>query len=91
VFVVVVFGGLGSLAGCFIASIVMGMIQTVAVIINYSLNDLLTPLGLTISGDNLLAEILTVPVARIGALLPFAMMILILLFRPRGLLGTRDT
>jgi branched-chain amino acid transport system permease protein len=91
VFVVVVFGGLGSLAGCFIASIVMGMIQTVAVVINYSLNDLLTPLGLTISGDNLLAEILTVPVARIGALLPFAMMILILLVRPRGLLGTRDT
>jgi branched-chain amino acid transport system permease protein len=91
VFVVVVFGGLGSLSGCFIASIVMGMIQTIAVVINYSLNDLLRPLGLTISGDNLLAEILTVPVARIGALLPFAMMILILLFRPRGLLGTRDT
>ena len=91
VFVVVVFGGLGSLAGCFIASIVMGMIQTVAVVINYSLNDLLMPLGLTITGDNLLAEILTVPVARIGALLPFAMMILILLVRPRGLLGTRDT
>jgi branched-chain amino acid transport system permease protein len=91
VFVVVVFGGLGSLSGCFIASIVMGMIQTIAVVVNYSLNDLLKPLGLTITGDNLLAEILTVPVARIGALLPFAMMILILLFRPRGLLGTRDT
>ena len=91
VFVVVVFGGLGSLSGCFIASIVMGMIQTVAVVINYSLNDLLKPLGLTITGDNLLTEILTVPVSRIGALLPFAMMILILLFRPRGLLGTRDT
>ncbi len=90
VFVVVVFGGLGSLTGCFIASIVMGMIQTVAVVINYSLNDLLAPLGITISGDNLLAEILTVPVAWIGALLPFAMMILILLFRPRGLMGTRD-
>jgi branched-chain amino acid transport system permease protein len=91
VFVVVVFGGLGSLSGCFIASIVMGMIQTIAVVINYSLNDLLMPLGVSITGDNLLAEILTVPVARIGALLPFAMMILILLFRPRGLLGTRDT
>ncbi len=91
VFVVVVFGGLGSLSGCFIASIVMGMIQTVAVVINYSLNDLIKPLGITIPGDNLLTEILTVPVARIGALLPFAMMILILLFRPRGLLGTRDT
>jgi branched-chain amino acid transport system permease protein len=91
VFVVVVFGGLGSLSGCFIASIVMGMIQTVAVVVTYSLNDLIKPLGLTISGDNLLTEILTVPVSRIGALLPFAMMILILLFRPRGLLGTRDT
>jgi branched-chain amino acid transport system permease protein len=91
VFVVVVFGGLGSLSGCFIASIVMGMITTAAVVINYSLNDLLAPLGIAISGDNLLGEILTVPVARIGALLPFAMMILMLLFRPRGLLGTRDT
>ncbi len=90
VFVVVVFGGLGALTGCFIASIVMGMITTAAVVINYSLNDLLTPFGIAISGDNLLAEILTVPVARIGALLPFAMMILILLFRPRGLMGTRD-
>jgi branched-chain amino acid transport system permease protein len=90
VFVVVVFGGLGSLSGCFIASILMGLITTAAVVVNYSLNDLLAPLGLTITGDNLLAEILTVPVARIGALLPFAMMILILLFRPRGLMGTRD-
>jgi branched-chain amino acid transport system permease protein len=30
-------------------------------------------------------------VARIGALLPFALMIVMLLFRPRGLMGTRDT
>jgi branched-chain amino acid transport system permease protein len=91
VFVVVVFGGLGSLSGCFIASILMGLIQTFAVVINYSLLDLIKPLGISVSGDNLFTEILTVPVARIGALLPFAMMIIILLFRPRGLLGTRDT
>jgi branched-chain amino acid transport system permease protein len=91
VFVVVVFGGLGSLAGCFIASILMGMIQTFAVVIDYSVADLLRPLGLTLKADNLLMEVLTVPIARIGALLPFAMMIVILLFRPRGLMGTRDT
>jgi branched-chain amino acid transport system permease protein len=91
VFVVVVFGGLGSLAGCFIASILMGLIQTFAVVINYSMLDLLKPLGISVTGDNLFTEILTVPVARIGALLPFAMMIIILLFRPRGLMGTRDT
>ena len=91
VFVVVVFGGLGSLMGCFIASILMGMIQTFAVVINSSLFDLLKPLGITLPGDNLLTEFMTVPVARIGALLPFVLMILILLFRPRGLMGTRDT
>ena len=62
-----------------------------AVVINYSLLDLIRPLGITVSGDNLFTEILSVPVARIGALLPFAMMIVILSFRPRGLMGTRDT
>jgi branched-chain amino acid transport system permease protein len=91
VFVVVVFGGLGSLAGCFIASIVMGLVSTFAVVINGSLADLLHPLGLAIVRDDLLGEILTVPVARVGALLPYAMMIAMLLVRPRGLLGTRDT
>jgi branched-chain amino acid transport system permease protein len=91
VFVVVVFGGLGSLAGCFIASILMGLIMTFAVVINYSMLDLLRPLGVSVTGDNLFTEILSVPVARIGALLPFVMMIVILLFRPRGLMGTRDT
>jgi branched-chain amino acid transport system permease protein len=91
VFVVVVFGGLGSLAGCFIASIIMGMVSTFAVVIDTSIADLLRPLGVTLRGDDLLGEILTVPVARIGALLPLLMMVLILLFRPRGLMGTRDT
>ena len=36
VFVVVIFGGLGSLAGCFIASILMGMVQTFSVVIDWS-------------------------------------------------------
>jgi branched-chain amino acid transport system permease protein len=91
VFVVVVFGGLGSLMGCFVASILMGMIMTFAVVINVSLLDLLKPLGITLSGDNLFTEFMTVPVARIGALLPFLLMIFILMVRPRGLMGTRDT
>ena len=43
VFVVVVVGGLGSLAGCFIASILIGMVQTFAVVVDYSLADLLRP------------------------------------------------
>ena len=91
VFVVVVFGGLGSLTGCFISAIVMGMVTTFAVVIDTSIGDLLRPLGISIADDDLLGEIMTVPLARIGALLPLLMMVLILLFRPRGLMGTRDT
>src|ERR1700742_963458 len=89
VFVCVVFGGLGSLMGCFIASILMGMIASFAVVINASLLDMLKPLGITLSGENLFMEFMNLPVARIGALLPFLLMIVILMVRPRGLMGTR--
>src|SRR6202012_5436703 len=91
VFVVVVFGGLGSLMGCFIAPILMGMIMPFAVAINFSMLDVLKPIGVTLPGDNLFTELMAMPVARIGALLPFVLLILTLLFRPRGLMGTRDT
>jgi branched-chain amino acid transport system permease protein len=35
--------------------------------------------------------VLTIPLPRIGALLPYLMLILVLLVKPRGLMGTRDT
>src|SRR5437016_2644109 len=91
VFVVVVFGGLGSLTGCFIASILMGLIQTFAVVFDVSLADLLAKFGVTVTSSTPFAEVLNVTLPRVGALLPFLMLVLILVFRPRGLMGTRDT
>ena len=91
VFVVVIFGGLGSLAGCFIASILMGMVQTFSVVMEWSLADMLKPLGVTLAADDLLGEILNISVSRIGPLVPYVLLIVILLFRPRGLMGTRET
>ena len=91
VFVVVVFGGLGSLTGCFIASILMGLIQTFAVVFDVSLADLLAKFGFVVTSSTPFAELLTVTLPRVGALLPFLMLVLILVFRPRGLMGTRDT
>ena len=90
VFVVVVFGGLGSLAGCFVASIFMGMVQTAAVMVNGSIASLFAPFGIALGGDSLLGEILTIPLARVSPLLPYVLMVLILFFRPRGLMGARD-
>ena len=91
VFVVVVFGGLGSLSGSFIASILMGLIQTFAVVFDVSLADLLAKFGFVVTSSTPFAELLTVTLPRVGALLPFLMLVLILVFRPRGLMGTRDT
>jgi branched-chain amino acid transport system permease protein len=88
---VVVFGGLGSLSGCFIASILMGLIQTFAVVFDVSLADLLAKFGFVVTSSTPFAELLTVTLPRVGALLPFLMLVLILVFRPRGLMGTRDT
>lgn len=90
VFVVVVFGGLGSLAGCFVASIFMGMVQTAAVMENGSIASLFAPFGIALGGDSLFGEILTIPLARVSPLLPYVLMVLILFFRPRGLMGARD-
>jgi branched-chain amino acid transport system permease protein len=61
VFVVVVVGGIGSLGGAFMASILMGLLQTFAV-------------GLDVS---------------VAPILPYLLMVLVLIFRPRGLLGAR--
>ena len=91
VFVVVVFGGLGSLTGCFIASLIMGLVQTFAVVLDVSVADVLARLGLHVTTATPFAEFLTIPLPRIGALLPYLMLILVLLVKPRGLLGTRDT
>jgi branched-chain amino acid transport system permease protein len=91
VFVVVVFGGLGSLTGCFIASILMGLIQTFAVVLDYSLADLLEVFGVVVTKATPGSEFLMVTLPRIAALLPFILLVLILVLRPRGLLGTRDT
>lgn len=95
VFVVVVFGGLGSLAGCFVASIFLGIVQTAAVMMNGSISNLFGPLGIPFNipegGNDLLGEILTIPIARIAPLLPYVLMILMLFFRPRGLMGTRES
>ncbi len=46
-FVVVVVGGLGSLAGAFVASLLIGLVQTFAVSINLSVADVLGGIGVT--------------------------------------------
>ena len=87
-FVVVVVGGLGSLPGAFIASLLIGLLQTFAVSMNGSLASVFGPLG---PDHAFLSDIWDVTVAQIAPILPYLLMVLILMFRPMGLLGTRET
>jgi len=90
IFVVVVVGGMGSLAGAFVASLLIGVIQTFAVAIDRSLGDLLAALGVTLAPGAGMEEVLRLTVSQVAPILPYLLMVLILIFRPRGLLGTRE-
>ena len=89
-FVVIVFGGLGSLPGAFIASLLIGLIQTFAVALNGSLASALGPLDPGLS-PSVLTDIWNVTIAQIAPILPYVLLVLILIVRPMGLLGTRET
>ena len=70
VFVIVVVGGMGSLGGAFVASLLIGFIQTYAVSLDWGL------FGYKIS--------------QVAPVLPYLVMVLMLIVRPKGLMGTRE-
>ena len=90
IFVVVVFGGLGSLAGAFIASLLIGTIQTLAVSFNIEMADLLMAVGLEFGHDHFLSDLWSMSLPQIGPLIPYLMLVLMLIFRPLGLFGSRE-
>ena len=73
IFVVVVVGGMGSLGGAFVASILIGCLQTFSVGLDWKI------------------PWLDITVAQTAPVLPYLLMVLILILRPRGLLGTRES
>ena len=88
VFVVVVVGGLGSMAGAMVASLLIGLISSFAVGVDLSLA---TVLGLFGAGDwaQQAGGLMTLKVSSVAATIPFALMLLILLIRPSGLMGEK--
>ena len=90
VFVVVVVGGLGSIGGALIASMLIGILQTFAVAVDYSLLDLLRSAGVVVSRASPLHELLAIKLATAAPIVPYLLLVLMLIVRPRGLLGTRD-
>ena len=90
IFVVVVVGGMGSLAGAFLASLLIGLVQTFAVAIDYSVASALQGMGVAVSETIFGWPLLKLTVSQVAPILPYLFLVLILIFRPKGLLGTRE-
>ena len=91
VFVVVVVGGLGSLSGAFVASLLIGIAQTFAVALNISVGNVLMGLGVPAGASAALHDIWKVTVAQVAPILPYLLLVLVLMVRPTGLFGTRES
>jgi len=91
IFVVVVVGGIGSLAGAFAGSILVGLLQTLPLTVDASLATLLNRLlDAGIGPDSPGWPLLRITLAQAAPILPYLLLVLMLILRPRGLLGTRE-
>ncbi|MEY4078090.1 MAG: High-affinity branched-chain amino acid transport system permease protein LivH [Pseudomonadota bacterium] len=90
IFVVVVVGGMGSLSGAFLASVLIGVIQTFAIAFDYSFVSVAKDLGFQLSSNLQNNSFLKLTVSQVAPILPYLFLVLILIFRPKGLLGTRE-
>ena len=90
IFVVVVVGGLGSLAGAFLASLLIGIVQTFAVGSDASVASALQSLNLALTPSTPGYALWKLKISQIAPILPYVFLVLILIFRPRGLLGNRE-
>ncbi|MGH6644771.1 MAG: ABC transporter permease subunit, partial [Bradyrhizobium sp.] len=89
VFVVIVVGGLGSLTGAFITALAIGLLENFGKASDASARSLLSGLGVELPSATL-APLLDLSFAQIAPVLPYLLLVLMLIVRPRGLLGTRE-
>lgn len=85
VFVVVVVGGLGSVGGALIASLLIGILVNAVVYLDVTFGQILATIGLV--SQKTASDLLAVPLSSTAGVLPFLLMLLVLMFRPQGIAG----
>src|SRR5437763_2167583 len=88
VFVVVVIGGLGSLSGAFVASLLIGIVQTFAVAMDVSVGGALAAMRVHVDTAGALHDLWRGDIPQGPPILPSGALVLTLLPRPTGPLGT---
>lgn len=88
VFAVVVMGGLGSIWGALVASLLIGLVQTASISLDMPLGTALMRVGIPV--PMVLGDLWQVTIARVAPVVPYVLLVLVLALRPRGLMGTRS-
>jgi branched-chain amino acid transport system permease protein len=90
VFVVIVVGGMGSLAGAFVAALLIGLLESFGKVSDWSVASGLNALGAGVGPGTPGYEVLKLTLSQVAPVLPYLLLVLILIVRPKGLLGTRE-
>ena len=90
IFAVIVVGGMGSLPGAFVGSLLIGLLQTLPLTVDKSLVDLAAMFGISIAPGHPAYPVAKITLAQTAPILPYLLLVLILIVRPKGLLGTRE-
>jgi branched-chain amino acid transport system permease protein len=90
IFAVIVIGGMGSLSGAFVGSLLVGLLQTLPLTVDASAADLINRLGGHAAAGDLAWPLLRIKLSEAAPILPYLLLVLILIFRPKGLLGARE-
>jgi branched-chain amino acid transport system permease protein len=90
IFVVVVVGGMGSLGGAFAGSLLIGLVQTLPLTVDKSLVHLAANFGWQVVPGDLAYPLMKITLAQAAPILPYLLLVLILIFRPKGLFGSRE-
>ena len=88
VFAVVVMGGLGSIWGALVASLLIGFVQVGSISLDLTVGAALGRLGLAVPG--IFTDLWSISIARVAPVVPYLLLVLVLAVRPRGLMGTRS-
>ncbi len=88
VFAVVVMGGLGSIWGALIASLLIGFVQVGSISLDLPIGAALARIGIAV--PEALADLGSISIARVAPVVPYVLLVLVLVVRPRGLMGTRS-
>ncbi|MBN8486446.1 MAG: branched-chain amino acid ABC transporter permease [Burkholderiales bacterium] len=90
IFAVIVIGGMGSLSGAFVGSLVVGLLQTLPLTVDANGVDMFRLIGVSIGPDSPAMPLLRIKLSETAQILPYLALVLILILRPKGLLGTRE-